>query len=347
MACSNMHDIEWSSDALSITSIVNDKLPTIVKVADGYYCENEAESFSNGDLIKLDFKRHYTKVKAHAVYEQSPDIDEESNHLGDEILIPLGYSGKLNIICRQNVIDSTEELLVHFPRFLTAGKSFQAYKGKRWRTETRIMAGSDLEIDREIPDLGIVCMVQNNRILIRYDEDIMFHVRQDETQYTIRDLVERFKMPQYVRFIESEVQKFMTEDLCEAVANISRFEGQFKITGVLNQEVLIGHHKPVVESSSASTSMASNQRSIAILPLDSEVVRNLEVYVPVYEDFDDYELMMVQNFSNTVNLDVVEGSLYLEFQKKPRVHFLSSYDLPIREDTPPPRPPLPRKLCKE
>lgn len=63
MAESSMHEIEWSKETVAITSIVDD-LPTIVKVADGYYCENEAESFSNGDLIKLDFKRRYTKVKA-------------------------------------------------------------------------------------------------------------------------------------------------------------------------------------------------------------------------------------------------------------------------------------------
>eukprot|EP00105_Crassostrea_gigas_P031795 XP_011454594.1 PREDICTED: uncharacterized protein LOC105347286 isoform X5 [Crassostrea gigas] len=338
MAESSMHEIEWSKETVAITSIVDD-LPTIVKVADGYYCENEAESFSNGDLIKLDFKRRYTKVKAQAIRENSLHMDEEEPGIVEEILIPFEYNGKLNIHCQKDTFYNMKELVEHFPRFVKVGKAFNAYKGKRWKTQTRILTDDHVELDREIPSMGLVCKVMSTRVLIPYDTEVLFHLIPDKKQYTVREIVEKFKMPQYVRFIESELQKFMTENLNEAIANISHIEGCFKITGVLNQEVLIGHHKP------AGVSSQKTQRSIAILPLDSEVVQNLDVYLPVYEDISDYELMMVQNFSSNVNMDVVEGSLYLEFQKKPKVLFLPSSD--SHQDIPPPRPPPPNASSRD
>lgn len=338
MAESSMHEIEWSKETVAITSIVDD-LPTIVKVADGYYCENEAESFSNGDLIKLDFKRRYTKVKAQAIRENSLHMDEEEPGIVEEILIPFEYNGKLNIHCQKDTFHNMKELVEYFPRFVKVGKAFNAYKGKRWKTQTRILTDDHVELDREIPSMGLVCKVMSTRVLIPYDTEVLFHLIPDKKQYTVREIVEKFKMPQYVRFIESELQKFMTENLNEAIANISHIEGCFKIMGVLNQEVLIGHHKP------AGVSSQKTQRSIAILPLDSEVVQNLDVYLPVYEDISDYELMMVQNFSSNVNMDVVEGSLYLEFQKKPKVLFLPSSD--SHQDIPPPRPPPPSEYFFE
>lgn len=62
MVESLMYEIEWFKEMVVIIFIVDD-LFIIVKVVDGYYCENEVESFLNGDLIKLDFKRCYIKVK--------------------------------------------------------------------------------------------------------------------------------------------------------------------------------------------------------------------------------------------------------------------------------------------
>lgn len=62
MVESLMYEIEWFKEMVVIIFIVDD-LFIIVKVVDGYYCENEVESFLNGDLIKLDFKRCYMKVK--------------------------------------------------------------------------------------------------------------------------------------------------------------------------------------------------------------------------------------------------------------------------------------------
>ena len=127
--------------------------------------------------------------------------------------------------------------------------------------------------------------------------------------------------------------------MTEAIDNISQFQGYLKLLGLVKQEVVVGHHKP---SGIASTlAETSNQRAIAILPLDSESVRNIEVYLPVYEEENDYEFFLARNFSTNVNLDVVDGGLYLEFNKSPKIHLLNTEDV----EKPPPRPPPP-PVCK-
>jgi hypothetical protein len=43
--------------------VVDKTIPTVVRVAEGFYGGNEAESFSRGDLLKLDFVKTRDKVE--------------------------------------------------------------------------------------------------------------------------------------------------------------------------------------------------------------------------------------------------------------------------------------------
>jgi hypothetical protein len=52
---SSKDDILWSDHSLTIRDVVYETMPTVVRVAEGFYGGNEAESFSRGDLLKLDF----------------------------------------------------------------------------------------------------------------------------------------------------------------------------------------------------------------------------------------------------------------------------------------------------
>lgn len=54
--------IKWLDDIFFIWDVVDSNLLIVVKVVDGFYSENEVESFLNGDFIKLDFKKNYFKV---------------------------------------------------------------------------------------------------------------------------------------------------------------------------------------------------------------------------------------------------------------------------------------------
>nr|XP_022315694.1 uncharacterized protein LOC111119621 isoform X10 [Crassostrea virginica] len=332
---SSEDNIKWSDETFSIREVADNNLPTVVKVADGYYSENEAESFSNGDLIKLDFKKSYSKVRAQCV-GGTPKEDVSGYVSPDrDILIPLGYKGKLKVECLKSTFNSVEELIEHFPHFVITGRPLTGKRGVYSQEEFRIDKGVKLQLDRVIPEAGLVCKIDGKEVLLVSGQLARFHLEEDEKRYTIREVIENFVLPQYIRFVDSDFEKIVTSDLTEAIDNISQFQGYLKLLGLVKQEVVVGHHKPSgIASTLAGT---SNQRAIAILPLDSESVRNIEVYLPVYEEENDYEFFLARNFSTNVNLDVVDGGLYLEFNKSPKIHLLNTEDV----EKPPPRPPPP------
>lgn len=328
--------IKWSDDTFSIRDVADSNLPTVVKVADGFYSENEAESFSNGDLIKLDFKKNYSKVRAQCV-GRTPREDSSGYMSPDkDILIPLGYKGKLKVECMRKTFNTIEELIAHFPHYVTTGRPLTGKRGVYSSEQFRIEKGVRLELDRVIPKAGLVCKIDGKEVLLPLGQLARFDVEADDKEYTIREVIDSFKLPQYVRFLDSDFEKIVTSDLTEAIDNISHFEGYLRLVGLVQQEVVVGHHKP--SGIAAITSEKANQRAIAILPLDSEAVQNIEVYLPVYEEESDYEFFLARNFSKNMNLDVVDGGLYLEFSKCPRIHLLNTED---DDDTPPPRPPPP------
>lgn len=336
---SSEDNIKWSDETFSIREVADNNLPTVVKVSDGYYSENEAESFSNGDLIKLDFKKSYSKVRAQCV-GGTPKEDVSGYVSPDrDILIPLGYKGKLKVECLKSTFNSVEELIEHFPHFVITGRPLTGKRGVYSQEEFRIDKGVKLQLDRVIPEAGLVCKIDGKEVLLVSGQLARFHLEEDEKRYTIREVIENFVLPQYIRFVDSDFEKIVTSDLTEAIDNISQFQGYLKLLGLVKQEVVVGHHKPSgIASTLAGT---SNQRAIAILPLDSESVRNIEVYLPVYEEENDYEFFLARNFSTNVNLDVVDGGLYLEFNKSPKIHLLNTEDV----EKPPPRPPPP-PVCK-
>lgn len=343
MALSTTEDtIKWSDDTFSIRDVADSNLPTVVKVADGFYSENEAESFSNGDLIKLDFKKNYSKVRAQCV-GGSPREDSSGYMSPDkDILIPLGYKGKLKVECLKKTFNTIEELIAHFPHYVRTGRPLTGKRGVYSSEQFRIEKGARLELDRVIPKAGLVCKMDGKEVLLPLGQLARFDVETDEKEYTIREVIDNFKLPQYVRFLDADFEKIVTSDLTEAIDNISHFEGYLRLVGLVQQEVVVGHHKP--SGIAAISSDKASQRAIAILPLDSEAVQNIEVYLPVYEEESDYEFFLARNFSKNMNLDVVDGGLYLEFSKCPRIHLLNTED---DEDLPPPRPPPPPGLQED
>ncbi|XP_062570868.1 uncharacterized protein LOC134232894 isoform X2 [Saccostrea cucullata] len=327
--------IKWSEETFSIRDVAYNNLPTVVKVADGYYSENEAESFSNGDLIKLDFKKSYSKVRGRCVGGK-PKVDDLGYLSPDkDILIPLGYKGKVKVECVQNTFNSVEELIKNFPHFVKTGRPITGKRGLYSAEEVRIEKGVTLQLDRVIPEAGLVCKIDGKEVLLQSNQLARFYLEPDEKEYTIREVVDNFDLPQYIRFVDEDFEKIVTSDLTEAIDNISHFHGYLQIIGLIQQEVVVGHHKPSLAGTSAEK---ITQRAIAILPLDSEAVRNIEVYLPEYEEKNDYEFFLARNFSKNVNMDFVDGGLYLEFSKAPRIHLVPHPEL---EEEPPPRPPPP------
>lgn len=351
----NDEDIVWSDETQSIRDVVYSSMPAIVRVAEGFYGENDAESFSRGDLLKLDFVKSIQKVFATVVSSWSEAILEDRTGYiqpDREIIIPLGYKGKV-IVTRPptefKVYTSVTELMRDFPRYVRVDAPFFAQSNQD--QAIRIESGKRLELDRFLPNQGLIAKYDDDVVVLNNSVKGRFVPLPDETEYTLTDVIDKLPLPQFVRFVEDEFEKVLTTDLQSAVENVQAFTGCVKLKRVFREEVVVGHHKPQLPYMPESLRAENEKyvhRSIVLLPLSRDAVNEIEVNVPIYSEPDEYELLAVRNFSQTSpNMDVIDGSLYLEFAKNPRSFYViddteeeTTRPLSIPE-APPPVPPRP------
>lgn len=339
----------WSPETLTLKQIVDrGELPTVVRVSDGIYTTNDSETFSNGDLLKLDFVKTIAKVSARIVRSRCEDtgrfIEEDKygylKSKGD-ILIPLGYNGKVQIARPEGYkrYQNVKQLLEDFPRFVRVDKPITAFTPNNQCIT--VSSGSRLELKKDF---------QNNKLLCSYDgEDILLDCRAkgafvalaDDTFYTLQDIVDSFPLPQFIRFVDAEFKKVMTESLDEALENFIQYSGPLQLLYTTQQRVVIGHHKSVTLSKQKSKFC---RRALAILPLDNKNVCEIPCQVPIYsENSDEYQLLVARSFDDT-NMEALEGGLYLEFAKNPKIHLIESINELLgpsaqQDDAPP--PPIP------
>lgn len=348
-------DIVWSDESLTLRDVVYTTMPTVVRVAEGFYGGNEAESFSRGDLLKLDFVKSIQKVYATIISSWSQAIIEDGTGYmqpDKEIVIPLGYKGKVVITSpptEYKVYVTVAELMRDFPRFVRVDKPFFAQTNDN--TAIQIKAGGKLELDRYLPTQGLIAKYENETVVISNSIKSRFIPLPDDTEYTLMEVVDRLQLPQFVSFVKDEfLQKVLTTDLLEAVDNVQSFTGCVKLNRVFREEVVVGHHKPQIPECLKNEYGKYVHRSIVLLPLGRDAVNEIEVNVPIYSEPDEYELLVIRNFSQkSPSAEIIEGTLYLEFAKNPRSFYvIDEEEVPLNEepDKPPPIPPRPRNHSK-
>ena len=346
-------DIVWSDHSLTIRDVVYKSMPTVVRVAEGFYGGNEAESFSRGDLLKLDFVKSIQKVNATIISSWSQAIIEDGTGYmqpDKEIVIPLGYKGKV-IITRPptecKVYATVAELMHDFPRFVRVEKPFVVQSNN---TAIRIQTGTKLELDRYLPTQGLIAKYENKTVVINHSIRSRFVPLPDDTEYTLTEVVDRLPLPQFVSFVGEDFKKVLTTDLLEAVDNVQSFTGCVKLNRVFREEVVVGHHKPQIPECFKNEHSKYVRRSIVLLPLSRDAVNEIEVNIPIYSEPDEYELLVISNFSQkSLNEDIIDGSLYVEFAKHPRsFHVIDEEEVPLNEEPeePPPIPPRPGKYSE-
>ncbi|KAK3090647.1 hypothetical protein FSP39_013382 [Pinctada imbricata] len=339
-----MSDFSWSEETYTIQQLaIRNEFPVVVRVTEGYLPEdgNETDSFSQGDMIKLDFKRTYEKVTAKFLDEKLKIDNEGYVHPGGDLMIPLGYNGRVRIIHQKTEYSSVKELLREFPRFVKVSqRELKCSSLKR----SILLRNSVIELMREVPKEGLLVRYENSDIILKYDQMGDFSLVRDEYHYSLMELTKRFPLPQNVQFIDTEFQTITTDNLDEAIENMKKFKGCLKLLRVVQQEIVVGHYKPLVDTVD-SKSEHFCRRAIALLPLDSKVVNEIEVQIPDYSQSDDYEFLVAKNFSETIDMEVIEEGLYLEFSNIPRIRKIQQeYDDDTIADTPPPRPPKPGQI---
>jgi hypothetical protein len=351
---SSKDDILWSDHSLTIRDVVYETMPTVVRVAEGFYGGNEAESFSRGDLLKLDFVKSIQKVYATIISSWSQAIIEDGTGYmqpDKEIVIPLGYKGKVVITkppTEYKVYATVAELMRDFPRFVRVEKAF--FVQSKDNTVIQIKAGTKLELDRYLPSQGLIAKYENETVVINNAIKSRFVPLPDDTEYTLTEVVDRLPLPQFVTFVGEEFKQVLTTDLLEAVDNVQSFTGCVKLNRVFREEVVVGHHKPQIPECFKNEHSKYVRRSIVLLPLSRDAVNEIEVNIPIYSEPDEYELLVISNFSQkSLNEDIIDGSLYVEFAKHPRsFHVIDEEEVPLNEEPeePPPIPPRPGKYSE-
>ncbi|KAJ8305688.1 hypothetical protein KUTeg_016233 [Tegillarca granosa] len=339
----------WSPETLSLKDIVDrGELPTIVRVTDGIYTTNESETFSNGDLLKLDFVKTIGKVSARIVSSRFDDTGQfiEEDKYGylkskGDILIPLGYSGKVQIARTEGFkrYQTVKQLLEDFPRFVRVDKPITAFTLNNQCIT--ISSGSKLELKKQSQSNRLLCSYNGEDILLDCRSNGVFVALADETFYTLNEIVNTFPLPQFVRFVDIEFKKVMTESLDEALENFMQYSGPLQLLYTTQQKVVVGHHK---QATRAKQNSKFCRRALAILPLDNKNVCEIQCQIPIYsENSDEYQLLVARSFEDT-NTDALEGGLYLEFAKNPKIHLIESINELLgpsaqQDDKPPPIPP--------
>lgn len=316
----------WSAESCKIAEVVEREiLPVMVRVTEGIYGATEAETFSQGDLLMLHKVLTISKVVACFVDGKSSGFRrtiKEDNYgyiEKEEILIPLGYKGRLTIFCPDaghKVFNSVKQLIKDLPRFV------RVIEQVRSTDDTILRRNDTLELDRYLPSQGLVCKWKDNFLCLSENTGGQFLLLPDTTEYTLQDVINKFPFPQFVTFLDEEFPLLVTKDLQEAVANITSFEGQaLKLLSLRSQQTIIGHHKQA-ESIFYKTpkDVGLCKRTVVLIPLDSEAATDIDVNTPIDNDDEDYEMMQAMNFSkSSVEEENFDGTLYLELVKQPKV----------------------------
>ncbi|KAK3600681.1 hypothetical protein CHS0354_029545 [Potamilus streckersoni] len=339
MASKEINSLKWSHKTYALDEVTSHfELPILVRVSEGIYGSHESESFSANDIIKLEKEETLQKVAAHFIddlhewsFQRGSDYDQYvALKQNSEILIPLRYKGQLQIIVEEKIYTTVLELSLAFPKY---AKVLEHLEVKTLKGKVTLHAGTIIELERLLPDDAgnntLLCRFEFNKTKCIVQLPIKmkgkFKSQKDETKYTLKHIIENFELPQAVRFVDDSIEEIYSRDIVSGVENMVRISGTLSLNRLVMQKVLIGFYKGLDNGSKTETSFC--RRPIVVLPLDSPEIKNIEVSVPdiPQEEKDIYEFVMTSNFSrdNTCDIAIVDGSLYAEFAKHPKVLILN------------------------
>ncbi|XP_052257765.1 titin-like isoform X3 [Dreissena polymorpha] len=352
--------MNWSSASYRLDELERKfTFPCVVRLAEGFCSDSESEGFSKDDIIGIDSKLVLHKVAAHFTNRKSGvrptkgEYDFGYERLSDEILVPLNYKGKAKVqTCTGKTYTTVKDLIADFPRFAKICRTLKAYSADDQPMD--LPGGSTIELDRILPGRNIkpdvLCIKFNvsgkpTYAKVAVTERAEIQCESDETEYTIKEVIDRFKLPQIVKFVDDDIRKVYTQDLVEGIENMRTITETLQLNRLVTQNVLVGHYKAVEGMETVDTD-SYRKRTLVVLPLDHPEIREIEVNV-LEDDGDISEIYeRVFNVSNiSSSLEVVD-TIYVEFCKdtpSPKMFKLdtpvTAHRKPTEPEEEPPRPP--------
>lgn len=276
------YSAEWSEETYRLDEVGHKcSLPQVIQVTEGIYTSNEVDSFSAGDILKIDQCVQLQKVVAQVAKTpvKPTGRDSEYDFLKEVILIPLNYKGKLKVIIEKKKYNTVRELATDLPQYaeFLQALTVSVEDGKC----LNIAAGTKVELDRVRlgPDRLIMRTTDGGRrqVEVLLSKRCQFRSTQDETEYTLTEMIERYQLPQTIQFLDSRVEQSDTQDPLEELGQtVTVPVSVLRINKIVSQTVLIGHY----------SEPDTHKRTIVVVPLDSPETK--EIPVKLYEGVEDY-----------------------------------------------------------
>ncbi|XP_061192503.1 uncharacterized protein LOC133200737 [Saccostrea echinata] len=186
----------WSMENYTIHDVVYKMgLPRTVRVTEGVYSQNEQESLSTGDIVRLDAISEIKRIVTRANL-----MDEEVT----DLQIPLNFQGEVYVYTgKETVYKSVQELIQLFPGYVHVDSPIKAVSLENNNEEEVDLGwGACLKLDRVVSGQGLHCTYCERKICLRpFQRGRFSRIPKNDIMY-LKDVIRNFSLPVNVRFMD-------------------------------------------------------------------------------------------------------------------------------------------------
>jgi hypothetical protein len=197
----------------------DDTWPRIVMASSGLYGTVNCQTYSAGDWMVMLGPRCFPRVIAHDY--SLPDNEslpvmaslDTMKQKGSSYIIPLMLTSPGNQLCTLQILPlrrsdyvykTAQDLLETFPRFVKVNRSFTIHPRQPMVIKGTILELLQTDLRMEAvgngPSKFLICAWDDRRIPLKMETWGDFTVDDDACHYTLKEVVERFPLPQRIHF---------------------------------------------------------------------------------------------------------------------------------------------------
>ena len=163
---------------------------------------------------------------------------------GDKFHIPVTYGTQVTVECKKpkgHVYQTAQDLVIDFPRYVTVNAYFSLH-----HRGVSVKSGDDLELMRmekrcenlRGPVSFLICRYEHREIALPMETRGNFTVQEDPNLYTVTEVINRFPLPQIIRF---QSENLITDDSARNVIDhMNNFSGEFVLQRHFSEDYLVG-----------------------------------------------------------------------------------------------------------
>lgn len=218
----------WSLETYTIRDVVYKMgLPRTVRVTEGVYSQNEQESLSTGDVIRLEEVSELRRVMTRATLMDGDVTD---------LQIPLNHNAPVYVYTgSETVYKSVQELIHLFPGHVHVDSPIKVVtldQGGGEGEEIDLSWGACLKLDKVASGQGLHCTCGNKRVCLRPFQRGKFSRIPKNDIMCFKDVIRNFSLPIKVRFMEKPPELSSVLDISQVnYFSLERVESEVAIVG--------------------------------------------------------------------------------------------------------------------